>query len=64
MGMTDSIETEARIARLEAQMDVLTRALHLSLVAAKPASEWLDASMAKIDTEHKKGVPTKVEDPV
>lgn len=41
-----------RLAKVEAQIDTLTRALHLTTVAAKPASEWLDAQMAKIDANH------------
>jgi hypothetical protein len=45
-------ELEARVAKLEQQVDVLTRALHLTLVAAEPAGNWLDANMAKIDKAH------------
>lgn len=40
---------DARLARLEAQVDTLTRALHLTLVSAQPTSKWLDAKMAEID---------------
>ena len=46
--MTDA-RTARRLERLEAQVDVLTRALHLLTISAKPTSEWLDKSMEKID---------------
>ena len=46
--MTDA-RTARRLARLEAQVDALTRGLQLTLVAAQPASKWLDAKMAAID---------------
>ncbi len=55
--MDSIIELQARVAKLEARIDVLTRGLQLTLVAAKPASEWIDANMAKIDAEHKKPTP-------
>jgi hypothetical protein len=38
-----------RVRVLEAQVDAVIRALHLTTVAAKPASEWLDATLAKIN---------------
>lgn len=38
-----------RLAKAEAQIDALARALHLTLVAAQPTSKWLDAKMAEID---------------
>lgn len=45
--------TDARIARrldrLEAEVDALTRALHLLTVAHKPTSEWLDKKMQEIE---------------
>lgn len=47
-----SAEIDARVSRLEAQVDALTRALHLTTVAAKPTSEWLDAQMEKIERTH------------
>lgn len=47
-----SAENDARVSKLEAQVDALTRALHLLTVAHKPTSEWLDATMAKIDETH------------
>jgi len=40
---------DARLAKVEAQIDALTRALHLLTVAHKPTSEWLDKTMADID---------------
>jgi hypothetical protein len=43
------VDLEERVAKLEAQVDVLTRALHLTTVAAKPTSEWLDAKMKQIE---------------
>jgi hypothetical protein len=38
-----------RLQKAEAQIDVLTRAVHLSTVGAEPMSKWLDARMAAID---------------
>jgi hypothetical protein len=52
MSEQQATDIDARLARVEAQVDALTRALHLTLVAAQPTSKWLDAQMAKIDAEH------------
>lgn len=45
--VTDA-RTDRRLKLLEARVDALTTALHLLTVSAKPTSEWLDATMAKI----------------
>lgn len=49
--MTSQDDVEDRLTKLEAQVAALTTALHLSLVSAKPASEWLDAQMEKINEQ-------------
>jgi hypothetical protein len=45
-------ETEARLARAEAQIVALTKAVHLLTVAHQPTSKWLDRAMAEIGTRH------------
>lgn len=40
--------TEERLDCLEKHIEALTTAFQLSLVAARPASEWLDAQLEKI----------------
>lgn len=52
MSEQQSADYDARIAKVEAQVDTLTRALHLLTVAHKPTSEWLDAQMEKIDATY------------
>lgn len=47
--MTALATHERRIAKLEQQVDVLTRAIHLLTTSAKPTSDWLDAKMANIE---------------
>lgn len=43
------VPLDERVRVLEEQVAALITALHLTTVAAKPASEWLDASLAKIN---------------
>ena len=44
-------DTEARIAALEAQVDLLRRAIGLLTVGMAPTVAWLDASFAAMVTD-------------
>jgi hypothetical protein len=46
-------DLERRVETLEKQVRALTTALQLTLVAAKPVSEWLDAQNEQIDMRDK-----------
>jgi hypothetical protein len=46
-------ELEQRVEKLEKQVEALTTALQLTLVCAKPVSEWLDAQNEKIELRDK-----------
>lgn len=46
--MSGDDDLEHRVRVLEEQVDILRRALLFSLVAAGPASDWLEKKMAKV----------------
>ena len=41
-----------RLEKAEAQIDALTRALHLANVGVEPTAKWLDSKMAEIETRY------------
>lgn len=41
-----------RLEKAEAQIDALTRALHLANVGVEPTAKWLDSKMAEIDARY------------